>query len=92
VERRRNTVKVFRIAGILMLLAGPAHAQFAPTFALPGDKEMSDEDKARLKANEAAAKAASATVAPQKTSNDPWAGARAPDTPKPIQPGPKAKK
>ena len=84
----------------MSLLAGPAFAQgLAPTSAgdsmVPGfrlneGKQYTDEEKARMKANEDAAKAARASVPDAKVSSDPWAGARAAETQ--AKPAPKKPK
>jgi hypothetical protein len=65
-------------ASALVHVSNPAQAQMPmPGLSLGGDKEVSEEDKARAKAREDAARAASDRVPiQQKASNDPWAGAR----------------
>lgn len=62
----------------LVRLSGPALAQLpTPGISLGAEKEVSEEDKARAKAREDAARAASDRVpVQQKASSDPWAGAR----------------
>ena len=78
-------------------LSGSALAQMpTPGLSLGADKEISEEDKARARAREEAARAASARVPiQQKWSNDPWSGARV-VTPPPAAPAmqinPKQKK
>jgi hypothetical protein len=84
-------------ASALTRFSNPALAQMpTPGLSLGGDKEVSEEDKARAKAREDAARAASARIpVQQKASNDPWAGARD-VTPPPAAPAmqinPKQKK
>ena len=65
-------------ASALDHLSTPALAQIAtPGLSLGAEKEISEEDKARAKAREDAARAASDRIPiQQKASNDPWAGAR----------------
>ncbi|MCX7307832.1 MAG: hypothetical protein NTZ72_07730 [Afipia sp.] len=53
----------------------------APGFRLNEGKTYTDEEKARMKANEDAAKAARSTLPDAKVSSDPWAGARAAEAP-----------
>lgn len=77
-------MKALWIAALLSMLAGPALAQFAPTFPINGGSTMTPEQKARAEANERAARAASATVPTPQVSNDPWANTRA--APEPAKP------
>lgn len=91
-------MRVFQAVAVMSLLAGPAFAQsMAPTgdsmvpgFRLNEGKQYTDEEKARMKANEDAAKAARASVPDAKVSSDPWAGARAAETQ--AKPAPKKPK
>lgn len=85
-------MRVLPIAFLVGLLAGPAFAQnLTPGFRLNEGKEYTDEEKARMKANEDAAKAARATLPTAKASSDPWAAAREAETaPKPKAVKPKA--
>jgi hypothetical protein len=79
------------IAALAVLCAGlsPARAQnLMPGFKLGEEKEISEEEKARNKANEDAAKAASRTIAAPKAINDPWSDVRGAD----ASVGPKSKK
>lgn len=63
---------------MLGMLAGTsAHAQLVPGLSLGDEKQLTAEEKARIQAQEEAARAAADRVTPrQKTSSDPWAGAR----------------
>jgi hypothetical protein len=74
-------MKALWIAALLSMLAGPALAQFAPTIPLNGGSTMSPEKKARMEANERAARAAAASVATPEASNDPWANTRSTSVP-----------
>lgn len=74
-------MRVFRVAmliGLTMVpVSVPAFAQgLMPGFKLGEGKELSEEEKARNKANEDAARAARAKIPDAKTSNDPWATVR----------------
>ena len=72
-------------------MTAPVNAQtMMPGFRLGEGKEYTDEEKARMKANEDAAKAARSTLPNAKASSDPWAGARAAETPAPKAVKPKA--
>jgi len=84
-------MRVFRVAflagvlsvGFLAARTVPAFAQLTPGFRLNETKEVTDDEKAKYKANEDAARAARAKI-PDVKQDDPWAGARnanAPSTP-----------
>lgn len=81
-------MRVIHAVALLCLISAPAFAQgMAPTgqsmtpgFRLGEGKEYTDDEKARMKANEDAAKAARAKLPDAKASSDPWAGARAAET------------
>ena len=94
-------MRVFHVVALLGLMTVPAFSQgLAPTgggssgvmpgFRLNEGKEYTDEEKARMKANEDAAKAARSTLPNAKANTDPWAGARAAETPAPKAVKPKA--
>lgn len=73
-------MRVFRVAMLLGVMAVPAaataYAQMTPGFRLNEEKTMTEEEKARAKANEDAAKAARAKIPDAKPSADPWASVR----------------
>lgn len=74
-------MRVLRMAmliGLTMVpVALPAFAQsLMPGFKLGEGKEYSEEEKAKIKANEDAAKAARSKIPDAKVSNDPWATVR----------------
>lgn len=81
-------MRVFHVVALLGLMTVPAFSQgMAPTgtnmtpgFRLGEGKEYTEEEKARMKANEDAAKAARSKLPDAKASSDPWAGARAAET------------
>jgi len=72
-------MRVLRMAmliGLTMVpVAAPALAQM-PGFKLNEGKEYTEEEKARIKANEDAARAARSKIPDAKVSNDPWATVR----------------
>lgn len=81
-------MKLFRMAAVLALVAGPAFAQDSPHINLMADGPSKTEDeKAADAAREKAYKDTLKKIPDAKASNDPWGGMRA-DPPK--QPAPKA--
>lgn len=81
-------MKLFRMAAVLALVAGPAFAQDSPHINLMADGPSKTEDeKAADVAREKAYKDTLKKIPDAKASNDPWGGMRA-DPPK--QPAPKA--
>ncbi|QOZ44244.1 hypothetical protein XH89_12655 [Bradyrhizobium sp. CCBAU 53340] len=81
-------MKLFRMAAVLAVLAGPAFAQDAPHINLLADTPSKTEDeKAADAARDKAYKETLKKIPDAKTSNDPWGGMRS-DPPK--QPAPKA--
>ncbi|MGY0573038.1 hypothetical protein ACTGJ9_019710 [Bradyrhizobium sp. RDM12] len=81
-------MKLFRMAAVLALVAGPALAQEAPHINLMADgPSKTDDEKAADVARDKAYKETLKKIPDAKTSNDPWGGMRA-DPPK--QPAPKA--
>jgi hypothetical protein len=81
-------MKVFRLAAVLAVLAGPAFAQEAPHINLLADSpSKTDDEKAADAERDRAYKETLKKIPDAKASNDPWGGMRA-DPPK--QPAPKA--
>jgi len=85
-------MRVFRVAmlvGVMTIpVSIPAFAQgMMPGFKLNDSKELSEDEIARNKANEDAAKAARAKIPDAKPSSDPWASVRT----EPAAKTPKAK-
>jgi hypothetical protein len=81
-------MKLFRMAAVLAVLAGPAFAQEAPHINLMADgPSKTDDEKAADAAREKAYKDTLKKIPDAKAANDPWGGMRA-DPPK--QPAPKA--
>ena len=80
-------LRVAMLIGLTMVPASvPAFAQsMMPGFRLGEGKEYSEEEKAKLKANEEAAKAARSKIPDAKVSNDPWAAVRSEPAPKPAK-------
>ena len=72
-----------RVVWVAMLIAvmtgpvvAPAFAQFTPGFRLNEGKQRSEDEIARDKENEAAAKAARSKIPDAKQNSDPWATVR----------------
>lgn len=84
-------MRVFRIAmlaGAMMIpVSAPTFAQFTPGFKLNEGKQLTEEEIARNKANEDAAREARSKIPNAKVSSDPWASVR----PEPAAKTPKAK-
>jgi hypothetical protein len=81
-------MKLFRMAAVLTVLAGPAFAQDSPHINLMADgPSKTDDEKAADAAREKAYKETLKKIPDAKVANDPWGGMRA-DPPK--QPAPKA--
>ncbi|MDN3274724.1 hypothetical protein QWJ07_10745 [Frankia sp. RB7] len=81
-------MKLFRMAAVLALVAGPAFAQESPHINLMADgPSKTDDEKAADAAREKAYKETLKKIPDAKASSDPWGGMRA-DAPK--QPAPKA--
>ncbi|HEX7788966.1 MAG TPA: hypothetical protein VF467_00365 [Afipia sp.] len=79
-------MRVVRCAMLVAVLtfpaAIPASAQFVPGFKLGEERPLTEDEIARNKANEDAAKAARAKIPDAKPSSDPWASVRTEPAPK----------
>lgn len=96
-------MRVFRVAVLIGLMAVPAamtvsmtfslpvSAQMTPGFKLGEERQMSEEEIERNKANEAAAKAARAKIPDAKPNADPWASVRTEPAAKTAKPKAAAK-
>ncbi|MDA9533572.1 hypothetical protein [Bradyrhizobium sp. CCBAU 25338] len=81
-------MKLFRLAAVLAVLAGPAYAQMPNLNLLQDAPSKTPEEKAAEAERDKAYKETLKKIPDSKASNDPWGGMRA-DPPK--QPaGPKA--
>ena len=75
-------MKLFRMAAVLALVAGPAFAQEAPHINLMADgPSKTDDEKAADAARDKAYKETLKKIPDSKASNDPWGGMRS-DPPK----------
>ena len=79
-------MKVFRMAAVLALLAGPAYAQEMPHINMAPDlPSKSEEEKAIDAERDKAYKESMKKIPDAKASNDPWGGMRT-DPPKAAAP------
>jgi len=85
-------MKVFRMAAVLVLMAGPAYAQMMPNINLLQDgPSKTDEEKAADAERDRAYKDTLKKIPDAKKSNDPW-GAMRPEPAKPAAPKQSARK
>jgi hypothetical protein len=88
---RERSMKVFRIAAVMALLAAPAYAQMAtPNINLiPELQSKSPEEKEQEAQQQKAYKESLKKIPDAKASSDPWGNVRSGDTPKapaPVKP------
>jgi hypothetical protein len=75
-------MKVFRLAAVIALLAGPAYAQQMPNINLmPEVKTLTPEEKEQEAAQQKAYRDSLKKIPDAKASNDPWGNVRT-ETPK----------
>ena len=74
-------MKVFRVAAMLALLAGPAYAQMPNINLMDTGPGKTDEEKQAERDRDARYKETLKKIPDAKASNDPWGGMRA-DPPK----------
>ncbi|MEK9284261.1 hypothetical protein MTR72_32235 [Bradyrhizobium sp. ISRA442] len=78
-------MKVFRMAALLAVLAGPAYAQAPHINLLQDGPSKTEDEKAADAERERAYKDTLKKIPDAKTANDPWGGMRS-DPPKPAAP------
>jgi hypothetical protein len=83
-----RSMKVFRIAAVMVLLAAPAYAQMAtPNINLmPELQAKSPEEKEQEAQQQKAYKESLKKIPDAKASSDPWGNVRSVDTPKATAP------
>lgn len=81
-------MKLFRMAAVLAVLAGPAYAQMPNLNLLQDGPSKTPEEKAAEAEREKAYKETLKKIPDSKASNDPWGGMRS--DPPSKQPAPKA--
>lgn len=76
-------MKVFRLAAVVALLAGPAYAQQMPNINLiPETKTLTPEEKEQEATQQKAYRDSLKKIPDAKASNDPWGNVRSAETPK----------
>jgi hypothetical protein len=85
-------MRVFRIAAVFAVLAGPAYAQMPNINLIPELASKTPEEKAADAERDKAYKESLRKIPDAKTSSDPWGTVRAVDAPKASAPAkPKTK-
>jgi hypothetical protein len=80
---REYLMRIFPLAAVAVMLAGPAYAQDSPHINLaPEVATKSHEEKAADEARDKAYKESLRKIPDSKTSSDPWGGVRSADAPK----------
>ena len=75
-------MKVFRLAAVIALLAGPAYAQMPNINLMPEVKTLTPEEKEQEAAQQKAYRDSLKKIPDAKAANDPWGTVRSTDTPK----------
>jgi hypothetical protein len=85
-------MRVFRLAAVFAVLAGPAYAQMPNINLIPEFQSKTPEEKAADEERDKAYKNSLRKIPDAKTSSDPWGTVRAVDAPKTSAPAkPKTK-
>ena len=85
-------MRVFRLAAVFAVLAGPAYAQMPNINLIPELQSKTPEEKAADEQRDKAYKDSLRKIPDAKTSSDPWGPVRAVDAPKASAPAkPKTK-
>ena len=79
-------MKVFRLAAVFALLAGPAYAQLPNVNLMPETKTLTPEEKEQEAAQQKAYRDSLKKIPDAKAANDPWGTVRSTDTPKTSRP------
>ena len=88
-------MRVFRVAAMIAILAGPAYAQNQPITPRYGDIDKPAKTQQEMENDREAEKAYKNSLGniPDKGPSDPWGNTRSADAPKPVaKPAPKAVK
>jgi hypothetical protein len=88
---QEHPMKVFRIAAVFALLAGPAYAQMPNINLMPEVKSMTPEEKEQEAEQQKAYRDSLRKIPDAKASNDPWGNVRSTDAPKTPAPAKKTK-
>jgi hypothetical protein len=84
-------MRVFRIAAVFVVLAGPAYAQLPPINLLSDTPSKTPEEKEQEAAQQKAYKESLKKIPDAKVSSDPWGNVRSTDTPKTPTPAKRTK-
>jgi hypothetical protein len=84
-------MRVFRLAAVIALLAGPAYAQAPNINLIPELQSKTPEQKEQEAAQQKAYKDSLTKIPDAKVSSDPWGNVRSVDTPKPPAPAKRTK-
>ena len=79
-------MRVFRLAAVFAMLAGPAYAQTPNINLMPELQSKTPEEKEAEAARHKAYKESLRKIPDAKTSSDPWGAVRSADSPKPSGP------
>jgi len=79
-------MRVFRLAAVFAMLAGPAYAQTPNINLIPELQSKTPEEKEAEAARDKAYKESLRKIPDAKTSSDPWGAVRSADSPKPSGP------
>ena len=79
-------MRVFRLAAVFAMLAGPAYAQTPNINLMPELQSKTPEEKEAEAARDKAYKESLRKIPDAKTSSDPWGAVRSADSPKPSGP------
>src|ERR1700676_2841321 len=88
---REHSMRVFRIAAVFVVLAGPAYAQLPPINLLSDTPSKTPEEKEQEAAQQKAYKESLKKIPDAKVSSDPWRSVRSVDTPKTPAPAKRTK-
>ena len=84
-------MRVFRIAAVFAVLAGPAHAQMPNLNLMPEIASKTPEEKAADAERDKAYKESLKKIPDAKASSDPWGAVRSGDAPKTTAPAKRTK-
>src|ERR1700694_3475602 len=83
---REHSMRVFRLAAVIALLAGPAYAQTPNINLIPELQSKTPEEKEQEAQQQKAYNDSLKKIPDAKGSTDPWGNVRAVDTPKTSAP------
>jgi hypothetical protein len=90
-KMQEHPMKVFRLAAVFALLAGPAYAQMPSMNLIPELSSKTPEEKAAEAERDKAYRESLKKIPDPKASSDPWGTVRSGDTPKASAPAKRTK-